>query len=251
MSKGQDKKLDFLKDLNMEILDNLTKDGKVQNVVGLAGDVKELGAVEHICGLPFKGYMGVIETERPSGTVDKLVIVFPWDTPYKETDGIEFDVLQEFPAGSRLLFSGKMQTLKDFSTGRQLVFMLADFVALSPKAEHQDDVVLVGEIAYKPTHRETPRGKRISDIFIKVKNQLTKCSSLIPCICWNETADEVANWLPGDKVELLGRLQSREYEKVKEEIYAGGVLAEKVTETRTVYEVSVHTIRKSEVKHER
>lgn len=134
--------------------------------------------------------------------------------------------MREYPAGSRLLLYGKMQTLKDFSTGRQLVFALADFVALSPKAEQQNDIVLVGEIVYKPTYRETPRGKRISDIFVKVKNQLTKCSSLIPCICWNETADEVANWLPGDTVKLIGRLQSREYEKLIEELYADGVVAE-------------------------
>lgn len=69
----------------------------------------------------------------------------------------------------------------------------------------------------------------------KVRNQLTKSSSLIPCICWNETAEEVANWLPGDTVKLIGRLQSREYEKLIEEIYADGVVAERVTETRTAY----------------
>ena len=42
--------------------------------------------------------------------------------------------------------------------------------------------------------------------------------------------------------------QSREYEKLIEEIYADGVVAERVTETRTAYEVSVHTIRKAEGK---
>lgn len=253
MSKGQDKKEimpNFLKDLNTEILEQLTAGRSEKNVVGLAGDVKELKAVEDICGLRFKGYLGLIEVERPSGITDTLVVAFAWNTPYKSTQGAEFDVLREYPAGSRLLLYGKMQTLKEFSTGRQLVFVLADFVALSPKAEQQNDIVLVGEIVYKPTYRETPRGKRISDIFAKVKNQLTKCSSLIPCICWNETADEVANWLPGDTVKLLGRLQSREYEKLIEEIYADGVVAERVTETRTAYEVSVHTIKKEEVKNE-
>ena len=226
----------------------LIKGSSEKNVVGLAGDVKELKAVEAVCGLRFKGYLGLVEGERPSGITDTLVVAFAWDTPYKSTQGVEFDVLREYPMGSRLLLYGKMQTLKDFSTGRQLVFVLADFVALSPKAEGQNDIVLVGEIVYKPTYRETPRGKRISDIFVKVRNQLTKSSSLIPCICWNETAEEVANWLPGDTVKLIGRLQSREYEKLIEEIYADGVVAERVTETRTAYEVSVHTIRKAEGK---
>lgn len=251
MRTGQDKKEfmpNFLKDLNTEILEQLTKGSSEKNVVGLAGDVKELKAVEAVCGLRFKGYLGLVEVERPSGITDTLVVAFAWDTPYKSTQGVEFDVLREYPAGSRLLLYGKMQTLKDFSTGRQLVFVLADFVALSTKGERQNDIVLVGEIVYKPTYRETPRGKRISDIFVKVRNQLTKSSSLIPCICWNETAEEVANWLPGDTVKLIGRLQSREYEKLIEEIYADGVVAERVTETRTAYEVSVHTIRKAEGK---
>lgn len=251
MRTGQDKKEfmpNFLKDLNTEILEQLTKGSSEKNVVGLAGDVKELKAVEAVCGLRFKGYLGLVEVERPSGITDTLVVAFAWDTPYKSTQGVEFDVLREYPIGSRLLLYGKMQTLKDFSTGRQLVFVLADFVALSPKAEGQNDIVLVGEIVYKPTYRETPRGKRISDIFVKVRNQLTKSSSLIPCICWNETAEEVANWLPGDTVKLIGRLQSREYEKLIEEIYPASVVAERVTETRTAYEVSVHTIRKAEGK---
>jgi hypothetical protein len=51
-------------------------------------------------------------------------------------------------------------------------------------------------------------------------------------------------------VKLIGRLQSREYEKLIEELYADGVVAERVTETRTAYEVSVHTIKKEEVKNE-
>lgn len=49
-------------------------------------------------------------------------------------------------------------------------------------------------------------------------------------------------------MKLIGRLQSREYEKLIEEIYADGVVMERVTETRTAYEVSVHTIRKAEEK---
>ena len=137
MSKGQDKKEimpNFLKDLNTEILEQLTAGSSEKNVVGLAGDVKELKVVEDICGLRFKGYLGLIEVERPSGITDTLVVAFAWDTPYKSTNGVKFDVLREYPAGSRLLLYGKMQTLKDFSTGRQQVFVLADFVALSPSA---------------------------------------------------------------------------------------------------------------------
>lgn len=238
MRKEQDRKPDFIKDLNADILDELTKGGKLNNAVGLAGEVTELEEVKDICGLPFRGYLGKIETERPRGTIDEVVIAFEWDTPYKAYDGIEFDVLREFTVGSRLLITGKVQTLKDFASGKMLVFVLADFVATSPKAMTQDDIALVGELAYTPKYRETPRGKRITDIFVKVQNVLTAGTCHIPCICWQETADEVAGWQQGDKVKLLGRYQSREYKKLTD-------IDKQTIETRTAYEVSVSQIKRT------
>ena len=84
MRTGQDKKEfmpNFLKDLNTEILEQLTKGSSEKNVVGLAGDVKELKAVEAVCGLRFKGYLGLVEVERPSGITDTLGVAFAWDPP--------------------------------------------------------------------------------------------------------------------------------------------------------------------------
>lgn len=52
----------------------------------------------------------------------------------------------------------------------------------------------------------------------------------------------------GGYSEIDRKIASREYEKLIEEIYADGVVMERVTETRTAYEVSVHTIRKAEEK---
>ena len=88
------------------------------------------------------------------------------------------------------MLTGKAQTLKDFQSGRLLVYILADFVAVSEKAVEQDEVAVRGIIANKPTHRETPRGKHITDITVKVRNELTGGSCFLPCICWQEQADE-------------------------------------------------------------
>lgn len=60
-----------------------------------------------------------------------------------------------------------------------------------------------------------------------------KC--FIPCICWQEQADEVAGWQQGDTVELLGRYQSRQYEKVIDTDSGS-------REWRTAYEISVQLI---------
>lgn len=236
MRKEQDKKPNFIKDLNAGILDELTKGGKIKNAVGLAGEVKELTAVTNICGLPFCGYLGKIETPRPSGIMDEIVIAFEEAAVKRDKTGDGLRLHEYFTVGSRLLVAGKMQTLKDFESGRVLVYVLAEFVALSPKAMQQDDVALVGELAYKPVHRVTPRGKHIADMFVKVQNVLTAGTCYIPCICWQETADEVAGWQQGDKVKLLGRYQSREYSKLKD------IDNEESRETRTAYELSVNYI---------
>lgn len=102
------------------------------------------------------------------------------------------------------------------------------------------------EIANKPAVRTTPRGKRITDIFVKIKSELKDGWCYVPCICWQEQADEVAGWQQGDTVELLGRYQSREYKKIVGTLYADGQPVENEIETRTAYEVSVQQIRRKE-----
>ena len=233
------KKPDFLRDLDTAIMDELTGGGIKGNAAGLVGTLTQIKEIKQLCGLPFCGYMAKLETVRPSGVPDEVTVVFAEDVPYRACNGIEFDVMQEFVEGSRLLLTGKVQTLKDFQSGRLLVYILADFVAVSEKAVEQDETAVRGVIANKPTYRETPRGKRITDITVKVRNELTGGSCFLPCICWQEQADEAAQWQQGDTVELLGRYQSRQYEKVLD-----ADTGER--EQRTAYEVSVRLIRRKE-----
>ena len=64
-------------------------------------------------------------------------------------------------------------------------------------------------------------------------------TEFVPCICWQEKADEVAGWQQGDTVELLGRYQSRQYEKVIDTDSGS-------RERRTAYEISVQLINRKE-----
>ena len=226
-------------DITVKVRNELTGGGIKGNAAGLVGTLTQIKEIKQLCGLPFCGYMAKLETVRPSGVPDEVTVVFAEDVPYRACSGIEFDVMQEFVEGSRLLLTGKAQTLKDFQSGRLLVYILADFVAVSEKAVEQDEAAVRGVIANKPTYRETPRGKRITDITVKVRNELTGGSCFLPCICWQEQADEAAQWQQGDTVELLGRYQSRQYEKVLD-----ATTGER--EQRTAYEVSVRLIRRKE-----
>lgn len=249
MRKEQDKKPDFLQDINAGIWDELTKDEKIKNAAGMVGGVKELKEVSHICGLPFTGYLGKISTPRLNDIIDEVVVAFE-EKAVAPGDNQEYTGKTKIPeVGDRVLVYGKIQTLKDFKSGRVLVFVLADYVAVSPKAMLQNDIAIMGELAYRPRYRETPKGKRITDIFVQVQNVLTAGTCFIPCICWQETADEVADWQQGDKVKLLARYQSREYLKRTEKEKRNGL--EVITEKRIAYELSVQGIKRTgEAGHE-
>lgn len=86
---------------------------------------------------------------------------------------------------------------------------------------------------------------------LDVLQEFAPGSCFIPCICWQETADEVAGWEQGTKVRLLGRYQSREYDKEVATYYAGGKEAFRETERRTAYELSVQLIEKMEAGNEK
>lgn len=234
MKKRQDKMQDFLGRAGADILDGLTGKGNTDNAAGLAGELKEIEEVTELCGLRFNGYLAKVETKRPSGIIDEVAVAFTEAAVDRGKTGDGLRLENYFLPGSRLLISGRQQALKDFKSGKVLVFVLAEYIGLSPKAMLQNDIALMGELKHKPTYRETPRGKRISDIFVEVENVLTGTSCYIPCICWQENADEVANWQQGDKVKLLGRCQSREYMKD----------AEAGREVKTAYEISVSFIKR-------
>ena len=244
MRKEQDNKPDFVRDINTAIMEELTAGGIKDNAAGLAGELKEIEEVTELCGLRFNGYLAKIETPRPRGTLDEVIVAFTEAVLDRGQTGDGLRIENYLKKGSKVLASGKVQTLKDFESGKVLVFILADFVGLVKCPMMQDDVAIRGIIAHEPIYRTTPRGKRITDISVIVKNELTGNKCFIPCICWQEQADEVAGWQQGDTVELLGRYQSRQYEKVIDTDSGS-------RERRTAYEVSVQLInRKRRAVHE-
>ncbi|MEZ3424657.1 MAG: single-stranded DNA-binding protein [Lachnospiraceae bacterium] len=239
MGKGQANKPDFVRDINTAIMEELTAGGIKDNAAGLAGELKEIEEVTELCGLRFNGYLAKIETPRPRGTLDEVIVAFTREAAGAKGD-ITIEAIRENLIGSKVIAAGVVQTLKDFESGKVLVFILADFIRTAKSPMMQDDVALRGIIAHEPIYRTTPRGKRITDISVIVKNELTGNKCFIPCICWQEQADEVAGWQQGDTVELLGRYQSRQYEKVIDTDSGS-------RERRTAYEISVQLINRKEL----
>ena len=92
-----------------------------------------------------------------------------------------------------------------------------------------NEVILVGYICKKPIYRQTPFGREIADILLAVNRAYNK-SDYIPCIAWGRNARFCQNLEVGTEVKIVGRVQSRSYEKKYED---GRV------ENKVAYEVSI------------
>lgn len=90
-------------------------------------------------------------------------------------------------------------------------------------------ILLEGYICKKPVYRKTPLGREIADLLLAVNRPYGK-SDYIPCICWGRNARYASGFEVGEHVQILGRIQSRDYVKK---------ISETETQTRTAYEVSV------------
>lgn len=95
-----------------------------------------------------------------------------------------------------------------------------------------NEVVLDGYICKKPIYRKTPFGREIADILLAVNRSYNK-SDYIPCIAWGRNAKFCETVPVGAEIRVIGRVQSREYEKK----YEDGTV-----EKRVAYEVSASSL---------
>ncbi len=100
------------------------------------------------------------------------------------------------------------------------------------KVPVSNEVVLAGYICKKPIYRQTPFGREIADILLAVNRAYNK-SDYIPSIAWGRTARFCQNLPTGTEVRIIGRVQSRKYEKKHDD----GTVEEKVA-----YEVSISSL---------
>ena len=203
---------------------------KRENAVGMAGRIA--GEIERQPNI--YGTRGLkrfsLEISRADGSrqdSDRVIVIYGQEaeaTPGKLTDG------------AYVMVMGKMQTYKEVPGGRIVVFVLAEYVGVvSEQVEQQNGVYLEGDVARKPIHRTTPKGRKITEVTVKVPSAFTEgYFSFIPTICWGSDAEAAAEYQEGARVALEGRLQSRDYTK----------RLEGVEVTLTAYEVSARHIEK-------
>lgn len=97
------------------------------------------------------------------------------------------------------------------------------------RIDDKNEIFLNAVICRTPTYRKTPLGRQIADLLVAVNRPYGE-SDYIPCIAWGRNARFASGLEVGKRLQIEGRIQSREYVKKKED----GEF-----EKRTAYEVSV------------
>lgn len=108
---------------------------------------------------------------------------------------------------------------------REVIFLEEEFTDYTKT----NFISLDGFICKPPIYRKTPLGREIADLLLAVNRPYGK-SDYIPCIVWGRNARYASGLFVGKRLEIYGRIQSREYEKKISEIEVS---------KRTAYEVSV------------
>lgn len=143
------------------------------------------------------------------------------------------DVSEDY-SGEFIMVSGQFRSYNrhDEQKNRLVLSVFArevSFIEEELDGAKTNSILLDGYICKLPVYRKTPLGREIADLLLAVNRPYGK-SDYIPCICWGRNARFASAFEVGEHVQVLGRIQSREYVKKLSEID---------TEKRVAYEVSV------------
>ena len=193
------------------------------NQVTIMGEVASPFTFSHeVFGEGF--YMMDVNVKRLSNSEDRI--------PLMISERL-IDVSQDY-TGEFIMVSGQFRSYNrhDEQKNRLVLSVFVrevSFIEEELDGAKTNNIFLDGYICKLPVYRKTPLGREIADLLLAVNRPYGK-SDYIPGICWGRNARFASTFEVGEHVQIMGRIQSREYIKK---------LTETETEKRIAYEVSV------------
>ena len=175
-------------------------------------------------------YMVEVEVKRLSNSEDRI--------PLMISERL-IDVTQDY-TGEYIMVHGQFRSYNRHEEQKNRLVLSVfvreiSFMEEEPDGTKTNSIWLDGYICKEPIYRKTPLGREIADLLLAVNRPYGK-SDYIPCICWGRNARYASGFEVGEHVQLLGRIQSREYVKR---------ISDTETERRVAYEVSVSKLEKT------
>lgn len=195
------------------------------NKVALSGELVSNFEFSHeVYGEGF--YVAVLASKRTSGQKDvipimvseRLVEAKDWTGRFVRVSGQFRSYNKHESEKNRLVLSVFAREFEDI-TDNQIEFEFYD----------NNEISLDGYICKQPIYRKTPLGREIADILLAVNRPYGK-SDYISCVAWGRNARFAGGLEVGTRLQIEGRIQSREYQKR---------ISDGKYETRTAYEVSI------------
>mgnify|MGYP001086979527 FL=1 len=192
-----------------------------------------------------KFYIFDLEVPRLSSAVD----IIPITVSERLLTSLDLQI------GKKLSVEGQFRSYNSYQNERNkliLTVFAKDIIEVdSENVQNEDEqeekkdivtneVILSGYVCKKPIYRQTPFDREIADLLLAVNRAYNK-SDYIPCIAWGRNARFCQNMEVGTEVRIIGRVQSRKYEKKFED---------GTSETRVAYEVSISSMEIVEKKDE-
>lgn len=195
---------------------------KSNNHAELTGTIKSIELGHELYGEQF--FYMTVKAQRLSGTYDEV--------PVTVSERLMID--DDYGVGDMVSVTGQFRSYNVAENGKNRLRLSVFAKAIShyaDKDKNVNEVSLNGYICKPPIKRSTPLGREIADVLMAVNRDYNK-SDYIPLVIWGRNARYAATLKVGDKIEISGRMQSREYQKQSED----GLL------TKIAYEVSVNRI---------
>lgn len=191
------------------------------NKIRLSGIVDSFG--NSFCSYGEEFTRLVISSKRKSGILDKVNCVIP-ECMFKKKIAI----------GEPICVTGEIHSRnveEDNHKRRVDIFVFANEILDYP-GNDINEAEGTFYIVKKKELRETPNGRQITDLVLAA-HRFSGKSDYIPTIAWGRNAIRVAAMPIGTEIDVVGRLQSREYIKR----YEDGT-----EETRIAYELSASRV---------
>lgn len=144
---------------------------------------------------------------------------------------------EDIKVGNKIAGTGQFRSYNKLVEDKSKLMLTVFIRELVPYDEtiNPNQIELTGFVCKEPIYRTTPFKREITDVLIAVNRSYNK-SDYLPCIAWGRNAKFVKNLSVGDKLNMVGRIQSRVYQKrVDDQVFE-----------KTAYEISLSKVSKIE-----
>lgn len=161
---------------------------------------------------------------RLSEKVDIIPVIFP--------EKILSD--KRFAVGKTICIKGQFRSYnkQDKDKSKLILTVFAREIVDLNQEVNPNIIEIIGYICKNPIYRTTPFKREICDVLVAVNRSYNK-SDYLPCIAWGRNARYIKDIEVGTKIFVVGRIQSREYQKKADD---GEII------TKVAYEISINRI---------